>query len=84
MEPFPSFTLRFQLTKRREYGEVCDGQSPQKIKDLGALQIVCWIFGTNVGAGLGHDLSQFVTSNIDNLRFLWKWRQSLAAATQIF
>jgi len=43
---------------------VCDGQSPQKIKDLGALQIVCWIFVTNVGAWLGHDLSQFVTSNI--------------------
>ncbi len=45
---------------------MCDGQSPQKIKDLGALQIVCWIFDTNVGAGLGHDLSQFVTSNIGN------------------
>ena len=45
---------------------MCDGQSPQKIKDLGALQIVCWIFGTNVGAGLGHDLSQFATSNIGN------------------
>ena len=45
---------------------MCDGQSPQKIKDLGTLQIVCWIFGTNVGAGLGHDLSQFVTSNIGN------------------